>query len=227
MTIPNSVTRIGSTAFSECSGLTSIVLPDSLTYIPRGLVGNCRNLTAVTIPSTVTRIGAVAFTGCSSLTEITIPDKVTYIGELAFFNCTGLTEITIPSTVDTIGYGAFEQCNNLNIIYSCPVDPANVALGTEVFKKVNKAECTLKVPSQSLSQYREAPQWCEFENIVGMNDDQSCDVNRDGAVNASDVNMLIDIVLGHSVATEAADVNGDGVVDGSDINRIISRLLGR
>ena len=79
-----SVTSIGYWAFSECSGLTS-----------------------VTIPNSVTSIGGSAFSGCSGLTSVTIPNSVTSIGESAFKNCSGLTSVTIPDSVTSIGSSAF------------------------------------------------------------------------------------------------------------------------
>ena len=81
---------IGSNAFYDCSGLTS-----------------------VTIPSSVTSIGEGAFEGCSGLTSVTIPSSVTSIGRYAFRVCSGLTSVTIPSSVTSIGDDAFSKCSNL------------------------------------------------------------------------------------------------------------------
>ncbi|MBO4451398.1 MAG: leucine-rich repeat domain-containing protein [Bacteroidaceae bacterium] len=83
--IKKSVTSIGSYAFREFTGLTSI-----------------------TIPNSVTTIGRSAFSGCTGLTSITIPNSVTAIGWYSFQNCTGLNEIIIPNSVTAIGGGAFE-----------------------------------------------------------------------------------------------------------------------
>ena len=83
-------TSIGSSAFSGCSGLTSITIPDS-----------------------VTSIGTWTFSGCSGLTSITIPDSVTNIGYEAFYNCSSLTSVTIPNSVTSIGERAFSGCNSL------------------------------------------------------------------------------------------------------------------
>ena len=80
-------------AFYNCSMLTSVTIPDSVTSIGSYAFYNCGNLTSITIPDSVTSIGRYAFQSCSSLTSITIPDSVTSIGSSAFSGCTGLTEI--------------------------------------------------------------------------------------------------------------------------------------
>ena len=95
-------------AFSDCSGLTSITIPNSVTTIGLGAFYNCSGLTSLTIPNSVTNIGTSAFRGCSGLTSITIPSSVTSIGDGAFYGCSGLTAITIPSSVTNIGWSAFE-----------------------------------------------------------------------------------------------------------------------
>ena len=113
--IPNdgSVTSIGSRAFSGCSGLTSVTIPDSVTSIGDYAFEGCSGLTGITIPDSVTSIGYRAFYNCSSLTSITIPDSVTSIGAYAFYICSGLTSITIPDSVTSIGYEAFRGCSGL------------------------------------------------------------------------------------------------------------------
>ena len=87
---------IGDWAFSGCSGLKSITIPDSVTSIGRGAFDGCSGLTSIAIPDSVVSIGKDAFSECSGLTNITIPDSVTSIGYCAFYGCSGLTSITIP-----------------------------------------------------------------------------------------------------------------------------------
>ena len=114
--IPNSVTSIGNSAFSGCSGLTSVTIPNSVTSIGSNAFNGCKGLTSITIPNSVTSIGVYAFSGCSGLTSITIPNGVTSIGILAFNACSGLTSITIPNSVTKIGTRAFEECSGLTSI---------------------------------------------------------------------------------------------------------------
>ena len=113
ITIPNSITSIGYSAFSGCSSLTSVTIPNSATSIEDYAFSGCSSLTSVTIPNSVTSIEDNAFNGCSSLTSVTIPNSFTSIGGSAFKDCNNLTAITIPNSVTSIGYSAFSGCSSL------------------------------------------------------------------------------------------------------------------
>ena len=75
------VTFIGAYAFENCSGLTSVTIPNSVTSIDGYAFKNCSGLTSITIPNSVTVIDNDAFSGCISLTSITIPNSVTSIDD--------------------------------------------------------------------------------------------------------------------------------------------------
>ncbi len=116
ITIPDSVTSIGDKAFSHCDGLTSITIPDSVTSIGDWAFNHCTGLTSITIPDSVTSIGYCAFEYCTGLTSITIGKGVTSIADRAFEDCTGLTSITIPDSVTSIGDCAFLGCGGLTSV---------------------------------------------------------------------------------------------------------------
>ena len=116
VTIPNSVTSIGGSAFDGCTGLTSVTIPNSVTSIGDSAFDGCTGLTSVTIGNSVTSIGSDAFSYCTGLTSITIPNSVTSIGSEAFSRCTGLTSVTIGNSVTSIGREAFYSCRGLTSI---------------------------------------------------------------------------------------------------------------
>ena len=110
------MTSIGESAFEWCRGLTSVIIPNSVTSIENGSFHCCTSLTSVTIPSSVTNIGVWAFQDCSGLTSVSIPNSVTKIDSYAFAGCTGLTSVTIPNSVTSIGAGAFQGCKGLTFV---------------------------------------------------------------------------------------------------------------
>ena len=116
ITIPSSVTSLGETCFGWCSGLTSITIPSSVTSLGYRCFCGCSGLTSITIPSSVTSLGNYCFGFCSGLTSITIPSSVTSLGIYCFWDCSGLTSITIPSSVTSLGESCFDGCNGLTSI---------------------------------------------------------------------------------------------------------------
>ncbi|MBQ2679625.1 MAG: leucine-rich repeat protein [Firmicutes bacterium] len=116
VTIPSSVTRIKGSAFNGCSSLKSIIIPNSVTSIGNSAFKGCSSLKSITIPSSVTNIGNGVFEDCVSMNSIEIQNGVTSIGDYAFQGCSSLKSITIPSSVMNIGMYAFKDCVSMNNI---------------------------------------------------------------------------------------------------------------
>jgi hypothetical protein len=125
--IPGTVTNLADGAFgkdlngtfppfySDCPGLTNLIIPGSLANLPDYAFSHCGGLTSVTLSSGVASLGTEAFSFCFNLTSVAIPDSVTNIGELAFYY-SGLTNATIPGSVINLGLGAFAVCGNLSSV---------------------------------------------------------------------------------------------------------------
>ena len=117
-----------------------VTIPNSITSIGWSAFYNCRNLTSVTIPNSIESIGDNAFNGCSKLKKIEIPDSVTYIGSKAFYGTafyntvknwedgvlycgnhlisakSDVTKITVKASTVSIAAGALDNCKSLEKI---------------------------------------------------------------------------------------------------------------
>ncbi len=135
--IPNSVTSIGDSAFSFCIGLASLTIGNSVTSIGGHAFYNCHSVTSLTIPNSVTSIGDGAFGYCEGLTSLTIPYSVTSIGNSAFAACKSLTSLTIPNSVTSIGEYAFAGCTGLT---SLTIGNSVTSIGDHAFENCSNIE---------------------------------------------------------------------------------------
>ena len=109
---------IGQSAFSECSALNSVIIPNSVISIKKNAFYRCSALASVTIGNNVTSIGDNSFESCTRLKSITIPNNVTRIGESAFYLCNEMTYVIIGNSMTTIGDYAFYDCINLKKVFN-------------------------------------------------------------------------------------------------------------
>lgn len=114
ISIPQSVTKIGTAAFSTNTKLTKVDMGNAVTTIGTNAFAECTSLTSINLSSSLTAISKHMFSGCSNLTEITIPESVTQIDEYAFSYCRVLKSVTLPNSVVTLGSYAFTGCTSLS-----------------------------------------------------------------------------------------------------------------
>ncbi len=116
--------------------ITVCQIPDSVTKIGNSAFYNCTKLTDISIGSNVVTIGDSAFGNCQNLKSLTIPDCVTTIGDNAFYNCSSLTHVNIGTEVSTVGYCSFSHCKSLRYVVFNGETPVFSSLSFDCTKTV-------------------------------------------------------------------------------------------
>lgn len=166
LVIPGSVTTIGTAAFKGCTGLTSAIIGNKVDSIAKDTFYGCSGLTSLTIGNSVTTIGENAFYGCSNLTSVTIPNSVTSIGVRAFSVCQKLDSIILGKGVASISPYAFGGIKNLKEVY-CYAEQVP-STDVNVFYNTFRAFATLHVPAGAIEAYQETEPWSRFRTIVAL-----------------------------------------------------------
>ncbi len=123
VSLPDGLTFIGDYAFYECYGLTSVVIPEGVERIGDCAFLWCDGLERVTFPQSLIRIGNSAFESCGSLRDAVLPDALEMLDGFAFYG-SDLNEVFVPASVYYIGTSAFAYCYDL-LPESFSVDPGN------------------------------------------------------------------------------------------------------
>ena len=133
-------TYIDNYAFSGCSSLASVTIPEGVTgIVGREAFKRCTNLTSVVLPNSITRIDADTFYQCTSLASITIPSGITYIGSDTFYQCTSLASITVEATTPpSVFNNSFTYTNN----------------------------CPIYVPAESVDAYKTTGNWVSLASRI-------------------------------------------------------------
>jgi len=190
ISIPSSITSIGTNAFKGCTGLSSLILPTGIITIGASSFEGCTGLASITISNSVATIGASCFKNCSNMSSVVMSNSVITIGDYAFqynkltsislstnlstisayaFSNNSLqTPITIPSSVSSIGSNAFAS-NNLAsnnatsslITFAGDNNTIMTTLGTNIFTN-NNADSTKKV----YISYAYGKQWSSTTNSL-------------------------------------------------------------
>ncbi len=240
--LPQSITYIGQSAFSECRKLTGMDIPEKVQEIGYAAFTGCNCLKEVEFHEGLERIGNEGFSNCAlqdtivfpqtlkhisynafgmngSLKAVKFPVGLEYIESSAFNNCSGLSEVRFPASVLSVGSDAFLYCNNIRDVYTYIIDPFDLDQNTftaDVFLKA-----TLHVPETAQDNYYWNTQWSQFQGrLVTFNEPyEYFYLNKDLVIYEETPRLEGDTIPGTGeVQGPDADLNpGSGlVVEGSE-----------
>lgn len=164
LTLPVSVTRIGSYAAFGCAKLNSVEWGSNVATIGQYAFSETA-LSSVNLPLAVTVVGDYAFAACKKLTLANVNNGVKQLGRSAFYDCSALAKVTLGVKLENIGTSAFGNCSALKQINCNMVEPSHVKVDENAFDGVDKATCQLSVPRGTLALYKAAAVWKDFAKI--------------------------------------------------------------
>ena len=103
--------------FYDALTLKDVSLLNSMTYVGSSAFRNCDSLEYIELPGSITSVGNYAFYSCESLKSISLPDSVTAVGAMSFQNCTDLASVRLSSNLAELNYGSFGNCPSLTEIH--------------------------------------------------------------------------------------------------------------
>ena len=210
----------GSEYFTTIDGVLYDKALTTLVAIPGGW-----EPTELNLPATVTTVDEQAG-HWSNLTKLNAPGVKVFI-KSAFSESPSLEEVLLGAACDSIGETVFYSCPAITKVTSLNTTPPKGG----VFDNAVYAAATLYVPRGAKEVYQADENWGKFATIEEIDVEQPGvpgDLNGDGKVDVSDVNIAINIILGGDVTDELrakSDVTGDGKTDVSDVNAIINIIL--
>jgi uncharacterized repeat protein (TIGR02543 family) len=137
------VTKIVYGAFREYTGITGIVIPDTVSVIDGYAFYGCTSLENITISGAISTIGHYSFYHCTSLESISFPEGLTSIGNFSFWSCSSLIAVNLPSSLDMIGSSAFQSCTSLTNI---TIPEGVMGIGSAAFEQCHLLE-SFTIPS--------------------------------------------------------------------------------
>lgn len=200
------LTTIGRWAFANVQ-LAEVVLPASVESIGEGVFFYNSALKSIELPSKVTEVSDFVLAGCDAMNNgVAVGESVTTVGRYAMADAKGLVSITLPVTLTYVGTHAFE--NNTGLTEMTVAATEVPELGEDVFSGINQIGVKLKVPEESVSQYKAAEQWKEFD-VVGDMSTIEASVVASNEIKAYFIEKLLNVEAAMSIASlNVYDVNG-------------------
>lgn len=163
VTIPWSVEEIGATSLMAC-GFEKIFLPPNVKTIGDKALGYCDSLYTAAL-SRVEEMGEGCFRGCASFGWANLPESLKSMGDGCFNDCPELRRVSLPWSEIKMN-DCFNGCPAVECIEILAAEP--YPFPENCFNDVDRANCDLLVPEESLKKYMQADGWKEFFRINGV-----------------------------------------------------------
>ena len=162
--LPNSLSTVGTSAFNRLNYIP-FELPDTITSIGDNAFTDCEGITSVVIPTGVASIGASAFRSCSNLTSFAFGDGIKIIRDSVLAYCSNLQSIYLPNTITTINANAFSYCYSMRKYDFSQFTAIPTLANINVFNNIN-TQCKIVVPDELYDEWIAATNWATYANYI-------------------------------------------------------------
>lgn len=245
------VRTIGQFAFENCTDLTGVTLPSTLTLVDYKAFIGCSNLMEIVIPDSVTKIGDYAFFGCESLVSVTFGENVERINMYSFYGCTNLTSVIIRGKkIVSINLYAFYNCDNIwHVLFSGTEDEwnafrenASINMGnsslTSATRHYNCEGDEILDPVDKTCKICHCPHSYDDDRDPDCNDCGEIreiplmgDVDGDGNITSTDARLTLQYYVGKidewDLDLTVANVDSDGEITSTDARLILQYYVGK
>ncbi len=248
----STIQAIGKSAFSQCSGVTRVSIPEGITSIEYCTFWGNENLISIEFPDSLISIGFRAFYGCSKLQNLRFPDGLKTIGAGAFEACQRLQIVEFPDGITQIGEQAFFDCPKLlSVLLPSSIEE----IGTEAFGYIDYSsmDCMCWEPNPNFIVFGWDDTVAEaYAGGAGSMNEYNAhrynfisldyfskpdhppvrgDVNADRSCSSADALHVLKIIVGklffHESQISAADIDEDGKIAAADALGILKIVVGK
>lgn len=212
-----------SSPFLDNNYAVTVHLPNTAQRVSVESFSNCPQLESVSLGQSLERIDAYAFYHCPRLKQVKMQKNLSVIDEYAFAECASLTSLTLGRGVTHLGTYVFDQTPLQTLTL---LNPIPATCDGSLNSRANWYDnCQVYVHIGSEEAFENADEWSRFSHLSER--PERGDVNTDGSVDISDVNVLINCMLGRAhIDISLGDLTGDGNIDISDVNVLLGIMLG-
>lgn len=228
--------QIADYAFMNCLNLTSMQLPKDLTKVGPFVFSHCSALETLDLPNTLAEIGEQAFYHCSALKTLNLPASLVTLAPFTLHNCSNLVSVELGENLESLCYNTFTNTKLDTITCYAEIPPfvygvdglfdvvvkENEETGVVEmdtvpaeqydFFTVNTQVCILRVPAESIDEYKAHKSWGKFVNIMPISATSKAPIS-DANIYAVDGQLFVDGVVDNY---KVYDVSGHLVYSGNN-----------
>lgn len=214
-----SVVEIGNVSFWG-NNITSLTIGNSVTTIGWSAFRDCTEMTHVNLPNSLLSTQGDSFQSCLGLKNVVLPESLTTLGGATFSYCRNLESVTIPATLTEFGSDAFVDCNSITEVIYLAETPLDTESG---FENAVYENAVLNMPNATLSVVQAINPWRNFQHIIAK--DGTIEPGQNAEIDFEYEGIWYTVLDASAKTVKTKDGFADGSSEGIPANKITGELV--